>query len=93
LRKYSHWIGTYPYETASLVAGDDNDNSSGMEYPTIALITTQSDEENLDATIVHELGHNWFYAAFTNNERQYPWMDESINSYYQKIRRRKIFSC
>jgi len=84
LRKYSHWIGTYPYETASLVAGDDNDNSSGMEYPTIALITTQSDEENLDATIVHELGHNWFYAALANNERQYPWMDESINSYYQK---------
>ncbi|MFN2457687.1 MAG: M1 family aminopeptidase, partial [Chitinophagaceae bacterium] len=30
----------------------------------------------------HEIGHNWFYAAIATNEREYPWMDEGLNSYY-----------
>ena len=33
--------------------------------------------------IVHEVGHNWFYGILANNERLYPWMDESINSYFE----------
>ena len=33
--------------------------------------------------IVHEVGHNWFYGILGSNERLYPWMDESINSYFE----------
>lgn len=83
LKKYSKWIGDYPYKTASIVAGEENEFSGGMEYPTITLITTNSTGRTLDATIVHEIGHNWFYGALANNERKYAWMDESINTYYQ----------
>ncbi|MCU0322329.1 MAG: M1 family metallopeptidase, partial [Chitinophagaceae bacterium] len=83
LKKYSNWIGDYPYNTASIVSGEENEFSGGMEYPTITLITTNAAGKYLDATIVHEIGHNWFHGALGNNERKYAWMDESINTYYQ----------
>ena len=58
--------------------------AGGMEYPMITLITEPSaDEENLDVTIAHEVGHNWFYAVIGSNEREHPWMDEGVNTYFQ----------
>jgi hypothetical protein len=84
LLAYSKWIGDYPYSVATVVQGSDNENSGGMEYPTITLITTQDDKQELDATIVHEVGHNWFYGALASNERKHPWMDEGMNTFYQK---------
>ncbi len=84
LKKYSQWIGDYPYAVATVVSGASNENSGGMEYPTITLITTQSGGKELDGTIVHEVGHNWFYGALGSNERDHAWMDEAINTYYQK---------
>jgi len=84
LKKYSNWIGDYPYTSASVVQGSKNETSGGMEYPTITLITTQEGGQDLDATIVHEVGHNWFYGALGTNERIHPWMDEGMNTFYQK---------
>jgi hypothetical protein len=82
IRYYSSLSGDYPYSTASVVQGPENITSGGMEYPTIALITTNESGRELDKTIVHEVGHNWFYGALASNERQHPWMDEGMNSYY-----------
>lgn len=84
ISKYSSWIGEYAYNTVSVVGGDNNEVSGGMEYPTITLITTQAGGEELDATIVHEVGHNWFYGILASNERQHAWMDEGMNTFYQK---------
>jgi len=81
---YSRQLGPYPYHTASVVAGNEAIGSGGMEYPGITLITTQSDGRELDATIAHELGHNWFYGALASNERNHAWMDESMNTFYQE---------
>ncbi|WP_170234154.1 M1 family metallopeptidase [Segetibacter aerophilus] len=84
IRRYSGWLGDYPYSTCSVVQGSKNENSGGMEYPTITLITAQETGKELDATIVHEIGHNWFYGALATNERTHPWMDEGMNTFYQK---------
>lgn len=84
IKNYSHWIGDYPYSTASVVSGNENNFSGGMEYPTITLITMQGGGVSLDEVIAHELGHNWFYGALGNNEREHPWLDEGINTFYQK---------
>lgn len=84
MRKYSQWIGDYPYPTASVVCGAANVPSGGMEYPSITLITTNGGGRELDEVIAHELGHNWFYGALASNERDHPWMDEGMNTYYQK---------
>lgn len=84
VRKYSDWIGEYPYPTVQAVEGPKNNSSGGMEYPMITLITSpDANEETLDGVITHEVGHNWFYGILGSNERDNPWMDEGLNTFYQ----------
>jgi aminopeptidase N len=55
-----------------------------MEYHMITLITSpNAKEEEMDAVITHEVGHNWFYGILGSNERDHPWMDEGLNTYFQ----------
>ena len=84
VRHYSSWIGEYPYPVVQAVEGPKNLSSGGMEYPMITLITSpDANVEKLDATITHEVGHNWFYSILGSNERDHAWMDEGINTYFQ----------
>jgi len=84
VRHYSAWIGEYDYPAVNAVEGPVNASSGGMEYPMITLITDpDADVKKLDGLIAHEVGHNWFYAMLGTNERDHPWMDEGINTYYQ----------
>ena len=79
----SKWLGEYPYQVVSVV--DDAGNSGGgMEYPAITLLSSGGSERSLDQVINHEVGHNWFYGILATNERTHPWMDEGMNSYYDK---------
>jgi hypothetical protein len=55
-----------------------------MEYPTITLVTYTANERMLEYVINHELGHNWFMGILASNERDHPWMDEGMNSYYDR---------
>jgi hypothetical protein len=75
----SKLIGEYPYNVVSVVQTKE---SGGMEYPTITNIGSMPDAKTLDMVIDHEVGHNWFYGILASNERDHPWMDEGINSYY-----------
>lgn len=82
--KYSDWMGEYAYPTVAAVEGPKNLTSGGMEYPMITLITSpDAKKEGLDAVIAHEVGHNWFYGMIASNEREHPWMDEGLNTYFQ----------
>ena len=87
IRFYSENVFVYPFNTVSLVQAPDkaNHSSGGMEYPTIALILVRNnfDDEIMDGLIAHEVGHNWFYGMLGSNERDYPWMDEGFNSFFQ----------
>ncbi len=74
-------IGEYPFNVVT-AAEIKMGSSGGMEYPTITGINSHSSARELDITIEHEVGHNWFYAILGTNERRYPWMDEGINTYY-----------
>lgn len=82
IRQRSRAIGDYPYDVISLVDGYQGEGSGGMEYPTIAVINLAENIPDLEQTISHEIGHNWFYAALASNERQSPWLDEGLNTYY-----------
>lgn len=74
---YSEKVGEYPYSLAQVVITPLK-AGGGMEYPTI------TNCESIGRTvIVHEVGHNWFYGILGSNEREHPWMDESINTYYE----------
>jgi len=80
---YSAAVGEYPYEVVSVVEARSG-APGGMEYPTIATITPIENDKELDMLICHEVGHNWFYAALGSNERRSPWLDEGINTYYER---------
>lgn len=84
VKHYSKWIGEYEYPVVQVVEGPGNSSSGGMEYPTITLITSpDATKESLDAVITHEVGHNWFMSMLGSNERQYAWLDEGLNTYFQ----------
>jgi hypothetical protein len=63
----------------------------GMEYPMISFQTSREidDKETYPSrhrnyvigVIIHEVGHNWFPMIINNDERQWQWMDEGLNSY------------
>ncbi|HNQ12456.1 MAG TPA: M1 family metallopeptidase [Bacteroidia bacterium] len=79
---YSEKLGSYPYNVVSAVDGTIS-AGGGMEYPTITILSKVENDLDLETVIVHEVGHNWLYGILASNERDYPWMDEGINSYYE----------
>jgi hypothetical protein len=81
LKFYSDQLGEYPYSVASVVEGPKS-FGGGMEYPTITIISPTNDPIELDLTVAHELGHNWLYGILASNEREHPWMDEGMNTYF-----------
>ncbi len=83
-RFYSQQLGEYPYNTVAAVGTEASVASGGMEYPTITIITGGGTGEDLDEVITHEIGHNWFYGILGSNERRFPWMDEGMNTFYEK---------
>ncbi|TMI90799.1 MAG: M1 family metallopeptidase [Bacteroidetes bacterium] len=81
IRFHSSELGEYPYNIVSIVQGPQS-FGGGMEYPTITVISPTRSVRELDLTISHEIGHNWLYGILATNERDHPWMDEGINSFY-----------
>ena len=82
LHYYSLYTGDYPYNQATaihsaLTAG------AGMEYPNITVIGNSSSPRFLEMVIMHEVGHNWIYGILGFNEREYPWLDEGINTFFE----------
>ncbi|MFL2581894.1 MAG: M1 family metallopeptidase [Flavobacteriales bacterium] len=80
---YSLWVGDYPYDVCGAVDGGLT-AGAGMEYPTITVLGGSENRAFHEEVTVHEVGHNWFYGILGSNERKNPWMDEGINSYYER---------
>jgi len=87
---YSQKIGEYPYPHATAVSNPYAD-AGAMEYPMITLVDQMFLPEDLDIVIAHEVGHNWFYGILAFNERDFPWMDEGINSYYERLYKKNFY--
>lgn len=90
LRFYSKEVAPYPYPQASVVVGPLN-TGSGMEYPMITLVGPTRSATSLDRVIAHEVGHNWFQGILGFNERQAPYLDEGINSFYENKYMQKYY--
>ncbi len=82
VRLYSEWIGDYRYASCTAVDGTIA-AGGGMEYPMITIIGNMTSPYELDNVIAHEVGHNWFYGMLASNERDHPWMDEGMNSFFE----------
>ncbi len=79
---YSKHVGEYPWPQATAVESALS-AGGGMEYPMITVIGPSYTKQDLDEVITHEVGHNWFYGILASNEREHPYMDEGINTYYE----------
>ena len=82
-RYYSDRVGEYPYPQVTAVQSTGS-AGGGMEYPMITLIGEVYSGYDLDEVITHEVGHNWFYSVLANNERDHAWMDEGLNSLFER---------
>ncbi len=87
---YSEHVGEYPWPQATAVHSALS-AGGGMEYPMITVIGNSGNARSLDDVITHEVGHNWFYGLLASNERDHPWMDEGMNSYYEYRYMRKYY--
>ncbi len=88
VRYRSQLIGEYPFGVVTAVQGPES-FGGGMEYPTITVISPQQDPLILAELIGHEVGHNWFQGILASNERAHAWLDEGLNSYYDRRHRRE----
>ncbi len=88
IETYSKYTIDYPYPAATSV----NTASIGMEYPMICFNLGRPDakgemsdrqKSTMISVIIHEVGHNFFPMIINNDERQWTWMDEGINSFLQ----------
>jgi len=79
---YSEWVGDYPYAHATAVDGALS-AGAGMEYPNVTVLGTGGSANSLEQVTMHEVGHNWFYGMLGSNERDYPWMDEGMNTFIE----------
>ncbi|BFH71824.1 MAG: M1 family metallopeptidase [Paenibacillus dendritiformis] len=85
LSNFSEWYGSYPYSTLSIVVPPKEANGAGgMEYPTLVTAFGAEDDSpgyNLERTVVHEIGHQYFYGLLASNEFEEAWLDEGFTSY------------
>ncbi len=80
LSYYSKWYGDYAYNNCTAVEGRLS-AGAGMEYPTITVIGNSQSKFSHEVVIMHEVGHNWFYGMLGFNERDYPYLDEGLNTF------------
>jgi Peptidase family M1 domain len=77
IRHFSEQWFRYPYPQATTVEGP----VEGMEYPMLTFVPVGTSREDLQWTLSHEFGHEWFPMVVGSNERLYPWMDEGFNTF------------
>ncbi len=78
--RYNEWYGRYPYENLSIV---DGRFSGGMEYPHLVIIGINEDPFTrlFEITVIHEVGHQWFYGILGSNEIDETWLDKGFTTY------------
>lgn len=85
LKYFSKWYGKYPYSTLSIVVPPEAGNGAGgMEYPTLITAFGAKDDSpgyDLERTVIHEIGHQYFYGMIASNEFEEAWLDEGFTSY------------
>ncbi len=96
LETYSKYTIDYPYPKAISVHAA----SIGMEYPMICFnfgrpnadgSYSQRTLEGMVGVIVHEVGHNYFPMIINNDERQWTWMDEGLNTFMEHMTLREHY--
>lgn len=91
LEAYGQWYYPYPYPRITVVDPPSAaSGASGMEYP--MLVTggvgaigipeiPGATVREAEVVVLHEVGHEWFYATVATNEAEEPWLDEGFTDF------------
>lgn len=79
LETFNSLFGKYKYDILSVV--QTGFAHLGMEYPTLVYISDTANAESRKETIVHEIAHQWWYAAVGSNQAECAWLDEGLAEY------------
>lgn len=86
IKIFSARYAPYPYTELDFVSTPTL--ALGIEYPGMIAITSWIyDKENgsaneyLEATVAHEVGHQWFYNLVGDDQLDDPWLDESLTQF------------
>jgi hypothetical protein len=82
LRAHVARFGPFPFQRVVIAVLPDI--SGGIEYPGMILLGTRQDR---DATLSHELGHQWFYGLVGDDQARDPWIDEAFATYAEALDR------
>jgi hypothetical protein len=80
----SERLFAYPYDDFTLV--DLDPGAGGLELPGLVAVdmnqpTRMMTPTAVDATIAHEIVHQWFYSAIATNESEEAWLDEGLTTF------------
>jgi hypothetical protein len=90
LKWFGLWYGRYPYKTLTVVdPAPGASGAGGMEYPTFITAGTSwlfnawpfDKIRSVEEVVVHEFGHQFWYAMVGSNEFEEAWLDEGFNTY------------
>ena len=87
---FSSRYAPYPYTELDIVSTPTL--ALGIEYPgTIAITSRIYDVDSdyrgtpasiyMESTVVHEVGHQWFYSLVGGDQLDDPWLDESLTQF------------
>ena len=87
---FSEKFAPYPYTEFDIVSTPTL--ALGIEYPGMTAINKKLFDLSesfggtpasvyLESTIVHEVGHQWFYHLVGNDQLDEPWLDESLTQF------------
>ena len=90
----SNRVGDYTYTEFEVMSSPMA--ALGIEYPGITSIVVDEFVEGgemygaptvifLESTVVHEVGHMWFYNTVGNDQQNEPWLDEALVQYLTYI--------
>jgi len=91
LEAYGEWYGPYPYPRITVVDPPSAAlGASGMEYPMLIVAGVGAlgipeipgvIVREAELVVLHEMGHEWFYAVVATNEAEEPWLDEGFTDF------------
>ena len=67
----------YPYINVAVTAF----LQGGMEYPSVVYVSDALDKDGAITAAVHEIAHQWWYAAVGTDQSEYAFLDEGLAEY------------
>ena len=81
LRAHAGRFGRFPFSDLQVAVVPSI--RGGVEYPGAILLGP----DQLDATLSHEVAHQWFYGLVGDNQGRDPWLDEAFATYAEAMHR------